>query len=175
MASEIVALNKLEGARRQLAEAIRMFFERREPVAIHTLACAAHQVLHDLARARGLESNLKSAKYIRPGMEGKYFAMLTTPQNFLKHANTDPEATFDFKPAVTKYFIFDAVETYRALVGSVFHEGHIFSVWFTLKNPDLLNPSPYRDRALAILRSGVDLDDFDMVRQALNDPRGLQP
>jgi hypothetical protein len=174
MARETVPLTKLEGARRQLAEAIRLFFERREPVAIHTLASAAHQVLHDLARAKGSESNLRSAKFVRPGMEREYFAMLNSPQNFLKHANTDPDASFEFRPGITQYFLFDAVETYRAVVGSVFHEAHIFSVWFTLKNPDLLKPSPYRDNAIAVLKRGVDLDDFEMVLQVLNAPGRLQ-
>ena len=45
-------LTKLDVARRQIDEAIRMFFERRDTVSTHTVASAASQVLADFGKGR---------------------------------------------------------------------------------------------------------------------------
>ena len=46
-------INKLASAERQLAAAIRMYFMEEDPLAIHTLASAAHNLYADLLRHRG--------------------------------------------------------------------------------------------------------------------------
>jgi hypothetical protein len=42
----------LEAAERQLRTAIRLFFERRDMIAIHTLATAAQEILRRLGKRR---------------------------------------------------------------------------------------------------------------------------
>jgi ribosomal protein S7 len=49
-------VTKLEVAERQLRVAIRLFFERRDMIAVHTLAAAAQGVLRDLGRRKGFMS-----------------------------------------------------------------------------------------------------------------------
>ena len=46
---------KLVAAERQLREAIRMFFEQRDELAIHTVASAAYRILRDMKEKRGLD------------------------------------------------------------------------------------------------------------------------
>ena len=46
-------LTKLEVAERQLRVAIRLFFERKDAVAVHTLAAASRDLLNDLAKRKG--------------------------------------------------------------------------------------------------------------------------
>lgn len=46
-------ISKLAAAQRQLDAAIRMFFQREDELAIHTLTAAAFQILRDLAKKRG--------------------------------------------------------------------------------------------------------------------------
>ena len=45
---------KLVAAERQLREAIRMFFEQRDELAIHTVASAAYRILRDMKENRGI-------------------------------------------------------------------------------------------------------------------------
>lgn len=45
---------KLEPAERQLVVAIRLFFDRGDPVAIQTLASASARILRDSSRKRGI-------------------------------------------------------------------------------------------------------------------------
>ena len=44
-------VTRLEAAERQLRVAIRMFFERKDMIAVHTLAAAALQILDDLVES----------------------------------------------------------------------------------------------------------------------------
>ena len=43
-------ITKLEAAKRQLDCALELFFDEKDAVPIHTLACAAHQVIYDINR-----------------------------------------------------------------------------------------------------------------------------
>jgi hypothetical protein len=52
-------VSKLEVADRHLRVAIRAFFERKDLIAVHTLAAAAQGVLADLARPRGIKEYLR--------------------------------------------------------------------------------------------------------------------
>ena len=48
-----IHVTKLAAARRQLSEAIRMFFAGADELAIHTVASAAYSVISDLKSKRG--------------------------------------------------------------------------------------------------------------------------
>src|SRR5688572_12649416 len=80
-------VTKLEAAERQLWVAIRLFFERRDAIAVHTLAAAAHSVLVDLARPRGVKIFFEKGKYARPE-DKEDNEMLRAAQNFF---NTGPK------------------------------------------------------------------------------------
>jgi hypothetical protein len=58
-------INKLEAARRQLAIAIRLFFDKSDPIAIHTLAAAAYQIFYDLSKEKEFISLVKGNSMIR--------------------------------------------------------------------------------------------------------------
>jgi hypothetical protein len=48
-------ISKVEAADRQLRVAIRLFFERKDLLAVHTLAAAAQGILTDLARPKDIK------------------------------------------------------------------------------------------------------------------------
>ena len=48
-------VTKIEAAERQLAVAIRLFFERRDMIAVHNLAADAEDVFRALGQARGIK------------------------------------------------------------------------------------------------------------------------
>jgi hypothetical protein len=47
-------ITKIDVAERQLCEAVRYFFERRDPIIVHALVSAGLQVLTDLGNASGV-------------------------------------------------------------------------------------------------------------------------
>ena len=48
-----IQISKIAAAQRQLDAAIRMFFQREDELAIHTVAAAAFQILRDVTKGRG--------------------------------------------------------------------------------------------------------------------------
>jgi hypothetical protein len=48
-----IQISKIAAAQRQLDAAIRIFFQREDELAIHTLAAAAFQILRDVTSQRG--------------------------------------------------------------------------------------------------------------------------
>jgi len=48
MSLDVVPVKKLEAAKRQLHTAITLWFADTDPVSVHTLACAAQQIVHDI-------------------------------------------------------------------------------------------------------------------------------
>lgn len=98
MNQQIENVSKLVAAARQLREAIFLFFERRDAVAIHTLAAASHQILVDLASERGLSGIPKNNPLVRSEKEKEWITLVNNSHNFFKHADRDPEAVC-FRPA----------------------------------------------------------------------------
>jgi hypothetical protein len=172
MSGEIDRVSKLDAARRQLREAILLFFERRDPIAVHTLAAAAHQILHDLGQEKGGVSMLKDNPYIRSEKRGEVINILNAAQNFFKHADRDPDADFEFRPSATPLYIIDAVEMWGELSGSFFKEALIFRLWFLMAHPHLVASEevnaflePFRQQ---LRQLGVDVNDFSGILKAID-------
>lgn len=43
--TKITKISKIEAVKRQVNTAIQLYFHQMDPVAIHTLTCAAHEIL----------------------------------------------------------------------------------------------------------------------------------
>lgn len=56
-------INKLSVGERQLAAAIRMYFLNEDPLAIHTVSSAAHNVLADLLKDRDKDASIHGIVY----------------------------------------------------------------------------------------------------------------
>jgi hypothetical protein len=89
-------LDKEEVAVRQLDSAIRLLFDGGDVVSVHTLACAAANVLRDILRAQGGTAWHDAIIASHPGIEQEIRQTLARAQNFFKHANRDPEEELDF-------------------------------------------------------------------------------
>lgn len=98
-------LTKQDAARRHLNCAIELYFDDGDPVAVATLVGAAHIVIVDLTEASKQQSILD--RYIKPEHRWKTFEnALREPQNFLKHAKTDPAGTYELDPHKTELLLF---------------------------------------------------------------------
>jgi len=84
-------VGKLDVAGCQTVEAIRLFFGKRDLVAVYTLAAAAHQVLVDVAHRRGVTSMIKGGADSSLAKDREYLRQVNFPFNFLKHATSDTD------------------------------------------------------------------------------------
>ncbi len=146
LASEaLVKVTKLDAARNQLDTAIRLFLAEADPVSTHTLAAAAYEILDGVAKQRqrrgagGAPMSEVLDQIIKPEARSEFLKLMRAPQNFFKHAASDPEATLEFFAATQGHFwILLGVESYKALTKSLTMPMQVFLVWFMLVNPDLV-------------------------------------
>jgi hypothetical protein len=116
-----VRVSKLDAARRQLETAITLYFQHDDGdiVAIHTLACAAHEIIETLNRRDGGAATLRQGfeTYIKPDTRDEFYSKLMAAKNFFKHADRDPDSEIKFSPSESELFMVDAALTYRRLTG----------------------------------------------------------
>jgi hypothetical protein len=153
------SINKIQAAERQLQEAITLFFEERDPIAIHTLAMAAHEILHQLCRAQGITEFLKDSDYMKAEYRKKWTATEKMYANFFKHSGKDKNATIDFPEELNVFMLGDAIMLHKHLTQSIFLEGKIFYTWFWAKHPDCLNDGPLKNQFLSKV-DGLDPDNL---------------
>lgn len=156
----IETITKLQAAKRQLIAAIQLFFERKDSIAIQTLTGASHQILYDLAKPKKILSLIKDSPLIRPDKKGEWVKTINEAQNFLKHADRDPEASIDFRPTLSQFLLMDAIVFYQQLTGDIFHEAKVYLTWFDLTHIDLLVESEFKN-LISEMAKGIDPDDFE--------------
>jgi hypothetical protein len=159
-------ITKIDAARRQINEAIRLFFERREELAIHTLAGASHEILKDIGQKQNIVGFLKNISLIKSDKVTEYLKLVNYPKNFLKHANWDTEEVLKFNPALNEIWLFDSIHLYRQITGENPYEMNVFLGWFMTKHPDLF-PEPLKHK-LKELKTFEDFEDYDFFLKELN-------
>lgn len=128
-------LSKLESAGRQLLTAVDLFFAEADPVAIHTLTCAAYNILRDLNKARKGAPMIAKDRYAQ--LSGILsISDLNAPENFFKHADRDAEAILVFYPKYTECLLVDACEKYQELSDVSAMQLLLFTLWFMCHDPD---------------------------------------
>ena len=135
----IESASKLDAATRQLHMAIRLYFQDADPLAIHTLAGAAHGILADLARHRGHESGFQSTGAgVQTGQHAFVVRMIKEARVFLKHADRDPEAVLTFNTDWTDFLLFDAIRMHLSVADEIDLINAIFIIWLSTKYPSVL-------------------------------------
>ena len=149
-------VSKLDAAKRQLDVAIILFFKQSDPVSVHTLTAAAHQLLMDVGCSHGIKSFMKQNPLIKEEKFKEYISVVNKAENFFKHAKNDAKEMLDFDPGQTEYLMLDAVEMYMQLTNEMPEDMSIFRVWFLAKNPNLVTDEIKRQ----IYEKGLDLQRF---------------
>jgi hypothetical protein len=139
MTEQIVT--KLDAAARQLDTAITLYFQEGDPVPIHTLACAAHQVVHNINRhSNGPELlfDVLSREKRDPQISK---AFLHKQYNFFKHADNDPcpNCGIRFDPKLTEIFMLSAIQGISFISGSINQKQSAFVVYLQLHNEFLFS------------------------------------
>jgi len=159
-------VTKREAAVRQLHQAIRLFFSKGDMLAVHTLTAAAFQLLTDIGRKSGAESRFRSEELVRPERMKDWVNALNSTQNFLKHADRDPDTTLRYVEEGTALFLYEAVELAERLVTGKSRERLAFHLWFAFSFPDLIESSAL-ERLRAANTVGLDQTDRDLWAQWL--------
>ena len=77
-------VTRLEAADRQLRVAIRLFFERKDLIAVHTLTAAARGILRELARPRGIVGIDATIERLSPEYQKMVRQAINEAQNFFQ-------------------------------------------------------------------------------------------
>lgn len=161
MKFKIVPVSKIDAVKQQIDEAIWMFFNRRNPIAIHSIVGAAHQVLHDLTDRNS--SMIKNDRAASASSKNKnWYRRLNKEYNFFKHAETDKDKTINFDPLLHTYYLVDCVYMYRALTGESPHNHNIFDAWFALANPNAIGNQSSKLLAEQSAKSVLNPDNFEL-------------
>lgn len=163
-------IGKTEVARRQLSEAVRMFFESRDPVVIHTIVASAHQILFDLGTIEGLKSALKSTEALRGEELRKHLSTINYPFNFFKHADRDPKAKINIAP-LERYisdFLMDAILMLQQMTGNIPIEAKVFWSWFLSKYPQEFEDCPEGGEIREAIEQDLASLDFQTIQKFLH-------
>ena len=108
--NEKIKLTKIEAARRQLHVAIRLWFADDDPVAIHALVYAAHEIIHKIYKKKGLKELMFDSSTIKDEYRSEFGKMVKEDANFIKHSNSgDGTETIEFKPGANFLFLCMAI------------------------------------------------------------------
>ena len=151
-----IKISKLEAVRRQVETAIRIYFVNGDPVSIHTLVAASHQILVDLD-----EHGPKTGTFwdfietqVKPEHIGEVKKLFAEAENFFKHADRGPDEILEFPLAEPEWFLWECVAKYPELAGEIPLLMLAYRMWFVIHHSDILKPE---SRAIVNF-SGLSID-----------------
>ncbi|HSB97872.1 MAG TPA: hypothetical protein VLC91_15535 [Spongiibacteraceae bacterium] len=129
-------ITKIDVARRQLATAIRLFFDGGDAVSIYSLATNAWEVIDFLCDKAGVDSiSNQTREHITDGKDLKLHYINSPYRNFFKHADRDAEIVLpDIGDSIVDSILYLAVEDYLRLVNKSPIEFQVFQLWYLASN-----------------------------------------
>src|SRR5271156_4459871 len=128
-----ITITKLDAARRQLETVIRLYFNDEDPVSIHTLVCAAYNLVRDVNKKLGGQPMLIKDDlievYVKTEFQEQMRRKLNEPENFFKHADRDHGETIEFNPDASEFMILDAARGYSGITGEWTPLFRVFYWW----------------------------------------------
>lgn len=163
----MTTIQKLEAARQNLAAAVRLFFERGDPIPVHTLAAAAQGVIRDVATSRGLShtSILHDHPEIPAVTKKEWVTILNAPRNFFKHADKDPDGTLEFDGKENEPLLLDACLTLTELSNQRLSEANVYLGWVTTANPALRPALSNNQIGEYAVRNNISPNDYEAFRE----------
>lgn len=134
-----VTCTKCEAALRQIDVAIGLLFTDGDPVAIRTLAGAAQGILADLVENKHSGSSWRSKMIEKSGLK-KHAAIqiIQGTQNFLKHANRDPDSNLSFEEQESDHVLFIASLDCGELGHPLSFSMQVFQIWYLALYPETI-------------------------------------
>jgi hypothetical protein len=140
MSDATIRLDKLDAARRQLRTAITLWFTDGDPVAVHTLAFAAYEIIHVISKKRNPHRRdlLFDTLVIKDEYRRDWNAQIKRDANFFKHADRDPDLVIEFQPYLSQLFILYSIIGRLVCGERASDEESAFWWWFQIENPESL-------------------------------------
>ena len=160
-----ILIDKLDVVRRQIKEAVRLFFEKRDRVVIHTIIASAHQILFDIGKSKNVKSVVKNTEALRKPEIQKYLKTINYPYNFFKHADQDPEGQINIAPLerFTSDFIMDAIVMLQQMSADIPTDAKVYWFWFVSKFPQEFDNLPDDGEIAKMQREGLAEWDFQTI------------
>jgi len=137
-----VRVRNIDAAHAQLRTAITLWFCGGEAVSIYTLACAAHQVIHDLNRKRKGPDLLLDTLWIKEEFRPQWINLLKDPYNFFRHAGrTQKVEEIVFYPMTSGFFILYSIKGLTGLGVGPEDEELAYLNWLKFSRPQWLTGS----------------------------------
>lgn len=132
-----IRVTKLDAARRQLKTAIELWFADGDPISIHALSYAAHEILHRLYRQRGLTDLLFDSTAVKDEFRDELNIFLKQDANFIKHANRETQEidSTEFKPEHNTLFLTTCVTALQRMNEQLEGVESAFMFWHYLHHP----------------------------------------
>jgi hypothetical protein len=156
-----IMITKTDAAERQLNTAIRLFFENRDHLSSYALAVASREITDAVIQSRYRELYQRELARVGdplkvPLSHRKVLEILVKPefykdflklehkwQNFLKHADKDPDAEIEpFRTKSLALVIILAIKNYVLLTQHWTTEMAVFFTWFAIAEPQLVKSVP---------------------------------
>lgn len=141
-----ITVTKLDAALRQLRVAIRLWFADDDPVAIHALAFAAHEIIHRLFKLKGLSGLMFDSHRVKNEYRGEFARTLKADAGFFKHADTDPDGERGFNPLANDLFIVASLVGLDRMDVDYGEFGHAFMWWLHFHEPQWFTEDLLKDR-----------------------------
>jgi len=176
-------ITKIDAAERQLNTAIRLFFENRDHLSSYALAVASREVTDSVIQSRYSELHHRelvrvgdplkvhlsyrevTKERIKPEFYRDFLRLEHKWQNFLKHADCDPDAEIElFTTKQLALVIIFAIKNYVLLTQHWTTEMATFFAWFVIAEPQLVDSSPEDvmfDKVIADMRNWISGDPYD--------------
>lgn len=152
-------ITKIDAAERQLNTAIRLFFENRDHLSSYTLAVASREITDDilakqsdeifrreLARVGGDVTKVhypyreRMRDLVKPEHYKDAIKLFNKRQNFLKHADKDPDSEMkDLSAKELAFVILFAASNFHLLTDRLTREMMIFLCWLGVAEPHLVH------------------------------------
>jgi hypothetical protein len=150
-------ITKIDAAERQLNTAIRLFFENHDHLSSYTLAIASREIADDILAKQSDEIFRKELErlgdatkvrmpyrermhdHIKPEYHKQARELFNKRQNFLKHANKDPDGEMDdVSSKELAFVILFAASNFHLLTDRLTREMMTFLCWFGVAEPHLV-------------------------------------
>lgn len=139
LSSERIKVSKIDAAKRQLRTAILLWFLDEDPVSIHTLTAAAHEIIHRLFRQKGLSDLFFDSRQFKKEKQGEINKQTKKIAAFFKHADSMPEPDIDFAPDLNIALIMIILDGLARMDEPLSKIEDGFRLWYWLHYPGMLH------------------------------------
>jgi hypothetical protein len=132
---DCVRLTRIDAAGRLIDAAIEMFFFDGDPIAIHTIAAASHDIVRALAKRRGVTGLSLGANLIEREFHKQWNDLTRSDTNPLKPVDGDPNDDVEVDPELTEALLMFALRGLRRMGHTCNGLQAAYWTWFCLHHP----------------------------------------